>query len=259
MDKKVVLILVDGMRADAVLACGNPFVSELLASSTYSLNARTVMPSVTLPCHMSLFHSVDPDRHGILSNTYVPQVRPIEGLIERLDQAEKQCAFFYTWEQLRDLARPGHLSQATYINLHRQADSDAKITDAAIRFIKADQLDFVFLYLGQTDECGHDSGWMGEAYLNVVSGALDCARRVREEIPAEYDVIITADNGGHGRSHGSEMPEDMTIPLICCGPSFEKGREMDSVSIKDIAPTIVKLLGAAPARVWEGTPLPTAD
>ena len=70
--KKVLLILVDGMRPDSLAACGNPFVGEMLAHSRYTLTGQTVMPSVTLPCHMSLFHSVTPERHGILTNTYVP-------------------------------------------------------------------------------------------------------------------------------------------------------------------------------------------
>ena len=74
---KVVLILLDGMRPDAL--DGIPLVEELRKTASYTLDAETVFPSVTLPCHMSLFHSVDPSRHGILSNTYTPQVRPIDG------------------------------------------------------------------------------------------------------------------------------------------------------------------------------------
>ena len=112
MSEKVILILVDGMRPDGMMGCGNPFAEKLIKESTYSLKAQTVMPSVTLPCHMSLFHSVDPTRHGIVTNTYVPQVRPIEGLFDRLDKFDKKCAFFYTWEELRDLSRPDHLHQA---------------------------------------------------------------------------------------------------------------------------------------------------
>ncbi len=81
--KKAILVLVDGMRPDALRACGNPGVEEMLAGSTYTLEGRTVMPSVTLPCHMSLFHSVDPDRHGVTTNVYTPQVRPVEGLVGR--------------------------------------------------------------------------------------------------------------------------------------------------------------------------------
>ena len=49
INRKVLLILADGMRADALEACGNPFVGEFLHGSAYTLRARTVMPSVTLP------------------------------------------------------------------------------------------------------------------------------------------------------------------------------------------------------------------
>ncbi|MBQ4157507.1 MAG: alkaline phosphatase family protein, partial [Clostridia bacterium] len=76
MENKVVLVLVDGMRPDGACACGHPFANALKSLSTWSMTAKTVKPSVTLPCHMSLFHSVDPDRHGVTTNTYVPQVRP---------------------------------------------------------------------------------------------------------------------------------------------------------------------------------------
>jgi len=31
-------------------------------------------------------------------------------------------------------------------------------------------------------------------------------------------LIITADHGGHDTTHGSSMPEDMTIPWIASGP-----------------------------------------
>ena len=99
--KKVVLILVDGMRPDSLVLCGNPFVKEMEAHSVYTLKGQTVMPSVTLPCHMSLFHSVTPQRHGILTNTYVPQVRPIRGICEVMKAAGKKSALFYNcvpWE-----------------------------------------------------------------------------------------------------------------------------------------------------------------
>ena len=46
--KKVVLILVDGMRPDSLALCGNPFVKEMEAHSVYTLKGQTVMPSVTL-------------------------------------------------------------------------------------------------------------------------------------------------------------------------------------------------------------------
>ena len=155
---KVQLILVDGMRPDALKACGNPYVEELLNESYYSMKTRTVMPSVTLPCHMSLFHSVDPSRHGITTNLYMPQVRPINGLCEQL-KATKKNGFFYNWEQLKDLSRPDSLATAGYFSGHKFTYEKANqmVTDASIRSMKEMDLDFTFTYLGWVDEAGHAS------------------------------------------------------------------------------------------------------
>lgn len=252
MPEKVVLVLVDGLRPDGLVRCGNPFVQKLIAESSYSLDAATVFPSVTLPCHMSLFHSADPDRHGILSNTYVPQVRPIVGLFDQLDTFGKVCGFFYNWEELRDLARPGHLHTSLYMNLHQSEHTDDRLTDACINFVKDVQPDFTFLYLGQTDEMGHSKGWMSDDYLATVNNAVSCIERVYNSLPEGYTMIVTADHGGHERSHGSTLPEDMVIPILFCGPKFEKNSKLEGVSIKDIAVTVAKLLEVPCVREWEG-------
>lgn len=253
MSEKVILVLVDGMRPDGMMQCGNPFAQKFVSESTYCLKAQTVMPSVTLPCHMSLFHSVNPERHGIMTNTYVPQVRPIKSLFDRLADCDKKCAFFYTWEELRDLSRPDHLHTALCINQHYQPDTDIKITDAAIKYINAEEPDFLFLYLGETDEVGgHDCGWMSEQYMKSVSKALSCVENLKNSISDDYTIILLADHGGHDRCHGDNIPEDMTIPICFCGKPFEKGKELPEASIKDVAVTIAKLLEVPPAKEWEG-------
>ena len=255
MAEKVILVLIDGMRPDGMQQCGHPFAQKLVSISSHALDAQTVMPSVTLPCHMSLFHSVDPGRHGILTNTYVPQVRPIVGLIDQLDMHGRKCAMFNTWEELRDVCRPDHLHTYLCINQHKQKDTDIRITDAAIRYIREEEPDFLFLYLGEVDEVGgHDQGWMSDGYLQSVRKAIGCVERLYENLPKGYTLILTADHGGHDRSHGNDIPEDMTIPICFCGPRFEKGRALKDVSIKDIAVTVAKLLEVPPVREWEGTP-----
>ncbi len=87
MNQKVILISIDGMRPDGLLQCGNPFVETLLKEGSYCLTGKAVYPSVTLPCHMSMFHSVPPERHGITTNLYTPQVRPVSGLLEQIRSA----------------------------------------------------------------------------------------------------------------------------------------------------------------------------
>ena len=51
------------------------------------------------------------------------------------------------------------------------------------------------------------------------------------------------------------MKEDMTIPVIIKGPAFSKNTDLGAISIKDIAPTVSKLLNVSSAKEWEGTPL----
>lgn len=253
---KAVMILVDGMRPDAMLQCGHPFVKELLSESSYTLKGRTVEPSVTLPCHVSLFHSVDPARHGITTNTYVPQVRPIRGLFDRLSKEKKKCAFFYSWEQLRDLCRPGRLHTSLLLNINRVENADEKLTEKAVEYLKAEAPDFLFLYLGETDEFGgHGGGWMSEEYLQCIYTAFECIQKVKESLGEEYTLIVLADHGGHDRTHGTLMNEDMTIPVILYGKHFAPGKELPEVSIKDIAPTVAKLLGTEREEEWEGKEL----
>ena len=253
---KVILISVDGMRPDGFLACNNPYIQQMMDMSYYTLDGKTVMPSVTLPCHMSLFHSVPPQRHGITNNTYAPMARPLNGLFEQLKIAKKTCAMYYGWDPLRDVARPDSLRYAEYIGSYTEDSTDTALTDSALARIRKSKPDFVFLYLVETDERGgHDNGWMSETYLKQISIAVDNIRRVIEECSDEYTIIVTADHGGHDRMHGTDSPEDMTIPMFYFGKPFEAGVRFSGGSILDIAPTITKIMGVEPADEWEGTPV----
>lgn len=256
MDNKVVLISVDGMRPDGLKQCKNPFVDELIKMSSYTFNARTVFPSVTLPCHVSMFHSIPPERHGTTTNIYAPQVRPVSGLFEQLSNAGKVSAMFYGWEPLRDVSRPKSLKKADYISAYSFDHTDEMLTDSAIEYIAKAKPDFVFLYMVETDEKGgHDNGWMSDVYLDYVSRAIGNVKKVIEATKGEYTVIVTADHGGHNRGHGTDMDEDMTIPMVFYGPMFTPGKELSGVSLLDIAPTIAEIMGVPKAREWEGKSL----
>ncbi len=253
VNNKVILISVDGMRPDGLTACGNPYVEQLMKMGSYALDAQTVFPSVTLPCHMSMFHSVTPERHGTTTNMYMPQVRPIDGLMEQIARVGGKSGMFYGWEPIRDISRPGSLQASEYVNSYAFEHTDGMLTERALAYISAAQPDFVFLYMVETDEKGgHDSGWMSDTYLSYVSHAIDNVKKVIEKYGEEYTVIITADHGGHDRSHGSDTPEDMTIPMLFVGKEFEAGRPLQNVSILDIAPTVAKIMGLPVPREWEG-------
>jgi predicted AlkP superfamily pyrophosphatase or phosphodiesterase len=252
---KTLLIIVDGMRPDALERIEE--AQKLLWVSSYTPNATTVFPSVTLPCHVSLFHSVDPSRHGTTTNTYMPQVRPINGLCEVLQKAKKTCAFFYNWEQLRDLSRPNSLEYSYFCKGDSIGYDKANeiVTDAAIKYLTENETDFCFLYLGYTDWAGHKHGWMSDQYMDAMANSWSNISRVLKALPDDYAVIITADHGGHDRTHGSTLPVDMTIPLLVYSKGQVLELDVSEASIKDVAPTIVQLLGVEPDEEWEGKSL----
>ncbi|MEA5068173.1 MAG: hypothetical protein VB067_04235, partial [Christensenellaceae bacterium] len=65
---------------------------------------------------------------------------------------------------------------------------------------------------------------------------------------------VTADHGGHGRNHGDDIPEDMTIPIVFHSAKLAPGA-VDGINIKDIAPTIAAIIGVQPGAEWEGVSL----
>lgn len=256
MKQKVILVSIDGMRPDGLLKCGNPFVQEMMERGSYTLEGSSMIPSVTLPCHMSIFHSVPPVRHGMSTNTYVPMVRPVNGLFEQIKNAGGRSAMYYGWEPLRDVSRPGSLKHAEYIWAYSADNTDRMLTESALRYIKKEHPDFVFLYMVETDEKGgHDNGWMSDVYLKCIHDAIDNVKQVLDEVGDEYTVIVTADHGGHDRAHGTELPEDMTIPMFFIGPAFEPGKKLSGVNLLDLAPTIAELMGVPKAQEWEGKPI----
>lgn len=256
---KVLLILVDGMRPDALDRVED--AQAVLREASYTLSARTVSPSVTLPCHMSLFHSVDPSRHGTTVNTYTPQVRPVNGLCEVLLKAEKSNAFFYNWEELRDIARPNSLMFSYFCKGAKFGYDKANdmVADAAIAYLADHDTDFAFLYFGYPDAAGHKYGWMSDEYMDALANSWRNIVRTVASLPEEYTVIITADHGGHDRMHGTELHEDMTIPIIVLQKGEKRSLDLSGANIKDIAPTIVDLLDVAPDEEWEGKSLLKRD
>ena len=254
--KKVLLIVADGMRPDSLEKCGNPLFGELRKHSIWTLEGSTVTPSLTLPCHMSLFHSVPPERHGISDNACVKPVPPLNGICEVLRKAGKKSAFFYNWEELRDVARPGSVSCSCCISSHDFGAEQAarRITAALIAFLGQDNPDFIFLHLDWPDSAGHEKYWMSPGYLHAVSGTLECIRSVLAVLPEEYVAVILADHGGHLGRHGTDMPEDMTIPIIFYHPGFAP-KHLEKVFITDIAPTITGIVGADADPEWRGKSL----
>ncbi|HUT20628.1 MAG TPA: alkaline phosphatase family protein [Anaerolineae bacterium] len=258
---RAVLFVVDGLRPDALPRAPTPHIDALIARGASTMAARVTVPSVTLPCHVSLFFACGPERHGVTTNTWVLPVPPIPSLFEVARHAGLEAAAFYTWEQLRDLAPPGTLDTAYYRRLDEPADNHVLDTAAAAAAYVAQQPPgLCFVYLEAADQAEHRFGWMSDRYLAAVTqcdraigtvvGALD-----RADILAETAIALTSDHGGHDHSHGTETPEDMTVPWILAGPgtAVEGCRLPSSATIVGTVPSLLYQLGIEMPAEWLGS------
>jgi predicted AlkP superfamily pyrophosphatase or phosphodiesterase len=249
-----VLILIDGLRPDAISATGSPNIVGLQARGASTLRATSVMPSITLPVHTSIFHSVPPTRHGITTNTWMPMARPLPGLVDVAKAGGLRSAFFHNWEPLRDLNRPETLAFSYFRdNCYTDPDGDQVIADESMRYLHSDRPHFSFVYLGTVDVFGHNHGWMSPKYIEQVTRVDATVGTLLAAIPSDHTVVLTSDHGGHDRSHGADIPEDMTVPWIAAGPGIRMGHVLRSpVSLLDTAPTIARMLGLKSHNDWEG-------
>lgn len=257
--KQVVLFVVDGLRPDALPQTHTPEIDRLAAQGAYTWQAQTVTPSISLPCHASMFCAVPPTRHGITDNVWTPSEPPVPSLIEIVHQAGLGTAAFYTWEPLRDLSRPGNLDVAYYRRLGApQGDGDPEIASAAADYLAMHRPAFTFIYLGATDEVGHRHGWLSQPYLDAVSKADRAIGLVLDTLRANGSLghtacLVLADHGGHDTDHSAGRPEDLTVPWIVSGPGVRRGHCITtSVSVMDTAPTVAHLLGLPRPVEWSG-------
>ncbi len=106
------------------------------------------------------------------------------------------------------------------------------LVKAAIRDLRTDDHDLVFLHMASPDSAGHDAGWDSAPYDEAVAETDADVDRVVSAITADPElageviVVLTADHGGlPGTStHGDRFrPENYTVPLLVWGAGIEPG------------------------------------
>lgn len=252
-DEKVLVILTDGMHPDVIKHI--PKAQKFYDEAASTLNARSVMPAVTMPCHMSLFKSVEPTVHECMDNYDPAHFNPVKGICEVLRRRDRKTAMFYGWGELRDLARPGIVAYNCFINESYDGCeiTSTKLTEEAKRYLKDNFTSFTFVHYDMIDEYGHWHGYMSDEYIKAASFVWDEIYKLLEVTDDNTTVIILSDHSGHDHDHGTE--EDTVIPVMIKSKFIKAGTELKDVSIKDIAPTITKILDVAPDPDWEGKPL----
>jgi len=235
---KVAIISIDGLRPDALLSVGAPNILALADRGAYSWQAQAVMPSMTLPSHVSMLSGFTPDVHGIVWDDYIKERGPIavptlfsvaRGFGRRTAVMAGKQKFTYFCE--------GAGSDICAIT----SNGDDEVASGAV---SNRSVDLLFVHLPDVDVNGHSAGWMSDAYLTAVRRADLAVGRIVSSLSADTTVILSADHGGHLSEHGSSGASDMTIPWIIAGPRIAQGRRLSSaIRVVDTAATAAYVLG----------------
>ncbi len=262
--KRVILVVLDGLRADTTALFPLPHLGALAAQGTATFAARTVRPSITASAMTSLFTGVTPQVHGIESDRFgLPRGRERLVLLPRLlrDHGFPLHAFLHAIPRpYRGLA--ARLGDHLGATLTCAGDSADEILDVAWPTLRSVNRGVHFLHWPDADRAGHAHGWMSPEYTAAaqrLDSALD--RLVRgsgvPDDPASV-LIAFADHGGGGtnpRDHNSEHPLDTTIPMVVAGGQVVPGELAPMTSLLDIPATVAWLLGIDLPANYAGRPL----
>ena len=116
----VIIISADGLRPDVLLRARTPNIRQLMDSGTFTMWARTVPQSITLPSHTSMLTGVTPERHRVLWNADLPEpVYPkVPTIFEVAKGAGLTTAMVTGKSKFVSLARPGKLVPGPALGQH---------------------------------------------------------------------------------------------------------------------------------------------
>ena len=260
--RRVVLLIIDGLRPEAVSPAAMPSLAALAASG-WSCEGRTVRPSATVAALASLATGLPPDRHG-LTEAHLPPlatlvgVRPLPVVLKRYGHLTRivtgplPAPHRMLGRTLLGLAGMGSLVTAPLSprELARVGQREEVRLGASLTII----------YLNDCDRAGHRDGWMSRAYLEAAREIDGAVGELMLTVLAQDDalLLVTADHGGGGvapTDHDMPHPVNDTIPMVAAGTRVIPGRARTEASLLDLPPTILRALGVPIPRSYAGRAL----
>jgi predicted AlkP superfamily pyrophosphatase or phosphodiesterase len=269
--KHIIVIGCDGFGAIGFTPSNTPVLHRLMREGAWTLHARGVLPTVSSPNWASMIMGAGPEQHGIASNEWETnkfEITPIAtgsggifptifGVIrEQMPQSKIACV--HDWDGFARLLEP------KAPDLLENVKGSPATARRAIQVVKEMKPNFLFVHFDDVDHAGHTYGWKSPEYFAAVDKVDALIGQVLTAIDSagirqQTLVIMTADHGGKGKSHGSPTMDELEIPLILNGPGIMPNHELKTfVNTFDLAPTIASILGLHARECWIGKPVKEA-
>lgn len=270
--ERVVLISIDGLRPDLALRANMPTLRGMLREGAYTFWAKTTAVSITLPSHTSMVTGVRPDKHGITWNSDLPLSEPVypkrPTVMEMATQAGYVTAMVAGKSKFAALNRPGTIQHVFVPAEANSAVDNDTVAARAEEIISAYKPALLFIHFPDVDGTGHDLGWGSPQQIATIEKTDAALARIfaalaRAGLRESTLVILSADHGGAGRTHGADDARSRHIPWIAVGPGVKHGYDLTQdadleVRTEDSAATICYVLGLPQPGYFEGKPVMAA-
>jgi predicted AlkP superfamily pyrophosphatase or phosphodiesterase len=239
--ERVLIISIDGLRPDLLLRGDTPNLRKLYEGGCYTFWARTTAASTTLPSHVSMLTGVVPEVHAIMWNADLPLAEPVYPLAPTLFELAKKRGYTTAIASGKSkfslLGRPGTLDWSYFPST--VTSEDPEVIANAERLIRAHRPQVMVVHLPSVDNAGHAKGWGSPQQMEAIAGADACVGRLLAALDElglrdSTMVLVTADHGGAGRTHGPEDARSRTIPWIVSGPGIKKGFDLTRLQDSEV-------------------------
>jgi predicted AlkP superfamily pyrophosphatase or phosphodiesterase len=269
---KVLILGIDGCRADALAAAEAPRLKRLIAEGAISRNNDVIgdrapaADTVSGPGWSSILTGVWADKHGVLNNDFRnPNLKQYPNVLRLLKQArpESGAAAFVTWKPLADFVMSTEDGCRLILDGDKQnyVDGDRLVAQAALELLNEGDPDLLFVYLGQVDVAGHQHGFHPEVpeYMQAIATVdghvgqvLDALAARRTSSKEDWLTLVCTDHGGRGTGHGGGRgaPEVRKTFLIVHGPPVVRGEIAQPTANVDLVPTALAHLGVPLRSEW---------
>jgi predicted AlkP superfamily pyrophosphatase or phosphodiesterase len=269
LDKKVLLIGLDGIRVDVLAEVPTPHLDSLIGAGLFSDAAQTADPTWSGPCWSSMLTGVWPEKHGVYNNRFEGKnYTTYPDFLTRLEQLDTAFNTFAVvdWLPLGWEVSGGPLLSDAIDRLLvfsgdqlGYADADSVSVLAAVEYLETADPDAAFVYIGNVDEVGHATSTLAPEYRAAMEvadahvGALVAAVRRRPTYANEDWLILVSTD--HGRTddggHGGYSPQEATIFYLAAGPSVVRGAPAEPPGVVDVAVTALAHLGVEIDPAWQ--------
>lgn len=269
MNKKIVMVLSDGLRYDtAVEQMGFLFhLVEIKRASLFKVIGE--FPALSRPMYETIHTGLPVSKHGIYSNQIVRKSNVPNIFQSARDHGKKTAAAAFSWyselynKVPYDIIDDRETDDESALIQHGRFYSYDEFPDIELfalgsMLMRRFDPDYLLIHPMGVDDMGHHFGSDSPEYRKATAKQdVILANQVFEWLERGYNILVTADHGmNKDKGHNVTSLRERELPLyLILVEENGKGDTGEVLSQLQIAPTVCKLLGIPIPETMKSPPI----